>query len=527
MKKFTVSLLMMPLLLLAGCQSTVEGISKSMGELMGGPLHEDFAGKFIEQDDVDEYKQRDDALTGEGRLISYSGLDIPANQIRQSHLVDSPELNAYLTSVLDKIVAQWSGTPVKMQIQVVHAQSFAPYADAYGMISMPLGAINNVESEDELALLIAHEASHILLRHHERDAVVQQDKKNVEMLASAVVAANVVRDTELTKVGGKHQLTYNASQQGQKNISKAAIYNTVIQSLSDSVWNTAWQRTQEGEADLLGFDMALAAGYSPRANAHILQRLADFQGKQENILAVFWDQKKEALSAAFEEMNVNSMVVEINDTVMGGLKNGLGFASEQFKQLHNSPEERDKTIREYARREYKPNIRRRVNKASWKEVKANPQVASLLQSYNNAFAASNALANNNLVDAERLARAAVTSQTSGHPYIREVMYNLRTAQGNKVKAEQNLALVKQWKYASPSLFETKIQHDFEHHNYDAALESITLAEEIFGSNSKFIVQKAVALSNLSKTDEALAELDKCVKYDEVKETCEALKAQVS
>lgn len=527
MKKLTLASVVMASFVLGGCQSTMSGIGDSMSDLMGGPLHEGFAGKFIEQNDIDEYKQRDDDLTGEGRLISYSGLDIPSDQIRQSHVVDSPELNAYLNNVLDKIMAQWSGTPVNVQIQVVHSQTFAPYADAYGMISVPLGAVNNVESEDELALLIAHEASHILLRHHERDAVVQQNKENVEMLATTVIAANVIKDTKMSKVGGKRTLTYNASAQGQENISKAAIYNAVIQTLSDSVWSTAWQRTQEGEADLLGFDMAVAAGYSPRANAHVLQRLADFQGKQENVLSAFWDQKKEALSAAFQEMDLNSMANELNGALMGGLTTGLSFAADKFQKLHNSPEDRDKAVRDYARREYKQDIRRRVNKTSWAGVKANPQVVELLQSYNDAFTASNALAENDLETAETFAQKSRTSQTSGHPYIREVMYNLRMAQGNKAKAEQNLALIKQWEHASPSLFETKIQHDFDRHDYAAALESITLAEEIFGSNSKFIVQKAVALSNLSQQEEAVAELDKCMEYDEVKATCEALKARIS
>ncbi|MEQ3638220.1 MAG: M48 family metallopeptidase [Alteromonas sp.] len=527
MKKLTLASVVIVSFVLGGCQSTIEGIGKSMGDLVGGPVHEGFAGKFIEQGNVDEFKQRDDALTGEGRLISYSGLDIPADQIRQSHVVDSPELEAYLNNILDNILLQWSGTPVNVQIQVVHSQTFAPYADAYGMISVPLGAINNVESEDELALLIAHEASHILLRHHERDAIVQQDKKNVEMLATAVIAANVVRDTKMTKVGGSRKLTYMASAQGQDNISKAAIYNAVIQTLSDSVWSTAWQRTQEGEADLLGFDMAVAAGYSPRANAHVLQRLADFQGKQDNVLSVFWAQKKEALSAAFDDMNLNAMADELNGALMGGLTSGLSFAANKFQKLHNSPEDRDKAVRDYARREYQFDIRRRVNKTSWAGLKANQQVVALLKSYNAAFSASNALAENDLEAAALYVKQSRNAQTSGHPYIREVMYNLRMAQGNRAKAEQNLALITQWKNASPSLFETKIQHDFEHHDYASALESITQAEKIFGSSSKFIVQKAVALSNLSKQEEAVAELDKCMEYDEVKATCEAMKAQIS
>lgn len=509
-----------------GCKSTLDGAVDAVSNLAGGDTHSSFDGTFIEQPNVAEYKQREDKLSGEGRVISYSGMDIPAEQVRQSHVVNAPELNAYLNSILDNILAQWDGTPVNVQVQVVHSQNFAPYADAFGMISVPIGALANIESEDELALLISHEVSHILMRHHERDAVVQQNKENVDYVAKAVIMANVVRDYDMVKQGGSRSLQYNPSDQSSENISQAMIYNAVIQTVSDSVWNTAWKRKQEDEADLLGFDLAIRAGYSPRANDHVLERLKDFQGKQQGMLSKFWDQKKAAVTAAIQGGDFGALSTEVDTFLTQGLAVGVSAVTEYFQKTHISPDERQDNLKEYSLKNYRPEIRRRVNVASWHDIKSSDEVTEILTSYRRAFEAANALAANDTRNAERLALQSLTPRVKNHPYVREVMYNVRMAQGDQNRANKNLALIDRWQDASPSLYEVRIQQLFNEGDFEQALTTIERAEEVFGSESMFIVEKTIALANQGKQEEALGTLEQCDKYDNLKADCAVLKEQL-
>lgn len=511
---------------LTGCKSTFQGAVGAVTNLVGDGIHNDFEGTFISQASVTEYKIREDDLSGDSRVISYSGLNIPAEQVRAAHVVHSPVMKLYLTSLLDKILAQWDGTTVNIQIQVVHTQNFAPYADSYGMISVPIGTLSNVESEDELALMIAHEASHILMRHHERQKVVDENKAGVEMLAKTVILANVVKDTKFGKSNGGKLLNYKPSARGDKNISKAMVYNAAIQTLSDSVWNTAWQRTQEEEADLLGFDLAMSAGYSPRANPHVLQRLADFQGKQQGILSVFWEQKKEAATAALQSGDLQNIQGQLNNFLVEGLQTSVAAVTDYFQRKHMSPESREQNMREYAIRAYRPEIRRRINTQSWAAVRANPEVKEVLNSYRIAFEASNALTANDLQQAEQLALKSLTPRVKNHPYMREVMFNVRTQQGNSVKANQNLALIERWQDASPSLYELKIKEHLNQQHFDQALTTINLAEQTFGNESKFIIEKSIAQANLGMVDEAKQTLEKCKSYSEVKPHCEVLLEQL-
>ncbi|WP_334028552.1 M48 family metalloprotease [Alteromonas sp. P256] len=512
---------------LTACQSTLEGMSDAVSNLAGDSIHNNFDGKYISQSKLAEYKTREDELSGVGGLISYSGADLSPNHIRKTHVVHSPILQEYVDGILAKVLAHWDGNPVNVQIQIVHSQSFAPYADSFGMIRLPIGTLNNVESEDEIALLIAHEASHILLRHHERDVVVQENKENVNMLASAIVMANVAKDTSIVKQGGTRKLQYNPSEQGSENISKAMIYNSVIQTISDSVWSTAWKRTQEDEADLLGFDLAMAAGYSPRANSHVLQRLENYQGKQKGMLSVFWDKKQQALTAALSAGDFNSLGKEFDSFLTEGLTKSLGAVSDYFQKRHMAPDIRDGNMKSYAMRVYQPEIRRRVNKKSWREIKEITQVDETLTSYKLAFQAANALSEGETKLAERLALRSLTSSTKSHPYMREIMYDIRMAQGDSNKAMKNLELISRWEDASPDLFERRIERLLKMQKFKEALTAIELAEQTFGNESKFIIQKSIAQSNLGSNDKAIATLEKCEKYSEQKDKCASLKKRIS
>lgn len=514
------------LISLTACQSTLEGVTDAVSNLTGDSIHNNFEGKYISQPSIAEYKARESELSGSGGVISYSGKDIPEAHIRQNHVVHSPALNLYLNGVLEKILGQWDGNPVNIQVQVVHSQSFAPYADSLGMISIPIGTLNNIESEDEIALLIAHEASHILLRHHDRDKVVQENKDNINMLASAIVMANVAKDTDIVKQGDRRTLKYNPSEQGSENISKAMVYNAVIQTISDSVWNTAWKRTQEDEADLLGFDLALAAGYSPRANSHVLQRLENYQGKQEGMLTAFWEKKQNALSGALAAGDFNGLGEEINSFLAEGLTTSLGAVTDYFQKRHMAPDVRDENMKGYALRVYKPEIGRRVDKKSWNQVKSQPEIYETLESYKLAFRASNALSAGDIAQAEKLALTSLSGSTKSHPYMREVLFDVRLAQGDKKRAMKNLSYIERWQDASPALFERRIEHLMKQQQFEEALAAITLAEKTFGNESKFIIQKSIALSNIGKNEDAIATLEKCQSYSKHKESCALLKERI-
>lgn len=523
MKRVKTLTLILLLLITGGCKSTFEGAVKAFDNLTGGTPHKSFEGTYLSQSTLDEYKSREDDLSGTGQVISYSGLSIPADKLRQSHVVDAPVITAYLQRILDELIRHWDGTPVRTQVQIIDSQHFAPYADPYGMISVPLGMLNNVETEHEIAQLLSHELSHLLLRHHQRFNTMEANKANVNTVAEMFKFANIVKDTKVEKSDSVlPDFRYEPSRQGESNIEKAMRYNGIIASLSDNVWNTAWKRTQEDEADLLGMDLAVAAGYAPRAASFTLQRLRDFQGKQQGLLSQFLAQEKLALQQSLAEFNVAELNEQANSFLDRGAQALTGTMLNYFERTHMSTDDREENLRDYVRREYQHVERQRPKPLGLTELFQNASVRNTLIGYQRAFAAASALARNDVKEAERLAISAINDETRYHPGIREVLYNIRMAQGNQKRAWENINLVKDWQHASPNFLKTKVDMELTNRNYQEALAAIQLAESSFGNESLLIIQKAITLASLDRKTEALTTLRKCLSYAEVADTCKVL-----
>ena len=111
--------------------------------------------------------------------------------------------------------------------------------------------------------------------------------------------------------------------------------------------------------------------------------------------------------------------------------------------------------------------------------------------------------------------------------MRELMYNIRMAKGDSIKAMQNLDLIERWQDASPSLVEIRVERLMKQQKFEDALAAIESAENTFGNESLFIKQKSIALSNTGNNEEALSTLDKCEKYDEFKVSCQSLRERIS
>ena len=191
-----------------------------------------------------------------------------------------------------------------------------------------------------------------------------------------------------------------------------------------------------------------------------------------------------------------------------------------------APDVRDENMKGYALRVYKPEIGRRVDKKSWNQVKSQPEIYETLESYKLAFRASNALSAGDIAQAEKLALTSLSGSTKSHPYMREVLFDVRLAQGDKKRAMKNLSYIERWQDASPALFERRIEHLMKQQQFEEALAAITLAEKTFGNESKFIIQKSIALSNIGKNEDAIATLEKCQSYSKHKESCALLKERI-
>ena len=160
---------------------------------------------------------------------------------RQTKFVTDPNIVNYVSGVAERIIHN-SDAQVAFTIKVVDSTELNTFALPGGFLYVDKGLLSELDSEAELAGLIAHEVAHVAARHGTR-------------YATRRTAWNVISFPAIYMAGPG---AIGARQIGPLALRKFA-------------------RDAELEADVLGMEYQYAAGYDPRAFIDALERLHNNQ----------------------------------------------------------------------------------------------------------------------------------------------------------------------------------------------------------------------------------------------------------
>ncbi len=175
------------------------------------------------------------------------GQESAAQVRKQMTVIQDPVLTEYVNRVGKRLTAsreaQQSGFP--FTFEVVADPSINAFALPGGPMFINTGLLRAVDNEAQLAGVMGHEMSHVILRH----GTNQASKRNLIQLP-AMLAAQMTGSNSLT------------SQLAQLGIGLGA--NSVLLSFS---------RTAESQADLTGSHIMSEAGYDPMEMARFFHKL--------------------------------------------------------------------------------------------------------------------------------------------------------------------------------------------------------------------------------------------------------------
>src|SRR5262245_29547556 len=176
-----------------------------------------------------------------------------AAEVRQQYpIIQNDQIARYLTMLGDRLVA---AAPSALK-QPVYKYSFTPVnlkeINAFALPGGPMfvqrGMFDAAKSEGEVAGVMAHELSHVLLRHGTANASKAQNPWLQLGQIAGVVGGAVVG-------GGAGSAIMQGSQFG---------LGTLL---------LRYSRDFEKQADLLGSQIMARAGYDPRALAHMFETI--------------------------------------------------------------------------------------------------------------------------------------------------------------------------------------------------------------------------------------------------------------
>lgn len=166
---------------------------------------------------------------------------------REMGLYKHDSLQRLVTLVGEKLVARLTKNPFEFKFFLVDSPEPNAFALPGGYIYVTRGILVLVQSEDELAGIMAHEIIHVTQRHS-----VKQMKKGV-LPSILKIPGNLINAVTGTHLGN--------------------VINAPIE-LTSKAFISKYSRGHESEADRYGIQLAASAGYQPAALADALNRLS-------------------------------------------------------------------------------------------------------------------------------------------------------------------------------------------------------------------------------------------------------------
>jgi len=171
--------------------------------------------------------------------------------------VQAPELQTYVDHVGLRLASVSHRPNLPWEYNAVNDPVVNAYALPGGKISITRGLLSRMDSEDELAGVLGHETGHVTARH-----------------AAVAYTRNLL--TQLALVGGMAYMEVNDT----KNRNLYAFGGM----LGAQLMLAHYSRAQESQADELGFQYMVKAGYNPEGMAGLMEVLQSEQKREPNFI---------------------------------------------------------------------------------------------------------------------------------------------------------------------------------------------------------------------------------------------------
>ena len=183
--------------------------------------------------------------------------------LRQSYgVVGDEHLDTHLNQILTRLQSSWHEAPVAARVYVSPDPAFRAFATVDGGIIVAAGVLDSMQSEDEVAALLAHEYAHLLLDHN----------------------APTVLESLARRFSGAAEVYLNQRHGMPKGdpstrLVRDLVARHVLAESMQTAMAPARSRRDENSADALAVDLLVAAGYSPAGMADMLGRMEAWEAQ--------------------------------------------------------------------------------------------------------------------------------------------------------------------------------------------------------------------------------------------------------
>ncbi|NOX49857.1 MAG: M48 family metalloprotease [Gammaproteobacteria bacterium] len=187
------------------------------------------------------------------------GRDAAAVLLGASKPVNNPELQRYVNRVGRWVVNQTDRAHLPWRFAVLRSNAVNAFATPGGNIFITDGLLHLLNSEAELAAVLAHEVAHVVQKHH----IKAMSSLNTSGLSGVIKLAS------LTREGRSNQMT-----------------SQLVGQVKD-MYLRGLDKDDEFEADSMGTIIASRAGYDPFALMAVLQTLDSIDPENSGLALLY------------------------------------------------------------------------------------------------------------------------------------------------------------------------------------------------------------------------------------------------
>lgn len=305
-------------------------------------------------------------LTGAGAGASMGLNDTSARGEFRAARLHMPQTEAAVAEFIGRLDQQWpyaKARPVKVFILGLDAYGAESMPD--GSIVIPLGLIDQAQTDDELAFVLGHELGHIRLNHFAQNAANAKKRKDANQAADILIAGASVANAQ--GMGGE---TLNAALRNNAMNDAAHLF---LQTLAAPDWS----KEEEDEADATGFDLSEGDAYAPdSAAAKVFDKLQADDDRRAELSDSLAKGMQESMKSALNGSTVTSIALGGGAGVSSNLKQGLitGAGTGLVAMMssggggqakHRPPEQRKKGIADYSNDAYPAGLPLRDEQHVW------------------------------------------------------------------------------------------------------------------------------------------------------------------
>ncbi|WP_129646889.1 M48 family metalloprotease [Peristeroidobacter agariperforans] len=424
----------------------------------------------------------------------------PSNEAERSYLhhdylfVEDESLHVAVQSVIDTLLAKQPGQH-RPRLLIYSAENFSAAADIEGNILISTGTLRKLDSEDELAALLAHELAHVIQKHPSKKSFMQRFPVGVDSY-SAIVAAS----DRLQKSAGK------AEQSDTKLNQKRVAHSQNVSLFWSDILAPSWNRKDEQQADRLGLEMMQAAGYDPRAVVTLIAKLAEARVQRSQRMQALCDEmvaheQKRRLETSSDNQLTQAAALEVDNLRGKGSEKLIREGFDELLKFSSPYSSNDERI-EQIKQEFATSGRDMVATKKMKYRKQAKDNGELLNLDEQAIAGMSSLAREDVRAGIEALRQVATSK-SNSPHFKLAAGAYYEAQNEPVKSD---AAIVEW-LATPRApviaFVLHADYQSSRQNYSGALATLDAGRMRLDAPVPFLPPMITA-ARLNK-DEALAE----------------------